>query len=159
MAAIVAAAATKPNPMITPEIAAMVGTSPPKLLSLSSSAIQRRLGDKSLDIGMCGYFITQERMALFDYSNPFYFASGLQAVVPKPVNLPTFATVFTAVVGTIDDRAQLIAFVLLLVSSRCLKNTALRSSGSRPVASTTSSMLICQFFSNLNFFLKRASWV
>jgi hypothetical protein len=111
---VVAASAKTPNPMITPEIAAMVGTSPPTILSLSSSTIQRRLGDNTLDIGMCGFFITPSRMELFDYSNPFYFASGLQAVVPKPVNLPTFASVFTAVFGTIDDRAQLVASVLLM---------------------------------------------
>ena len=114
MFAIVSASKNSPNPLITPAVSAMIGSSPPKLLSMSSSKIQSQLGTNDLDIGMCGFLFTQDRFELFDFVNPFYLPSGFQGVVVKPTRLPSILDVLTAVANCVDSEAQLVIFILLL---------------------------------------------
>jgi hypothetical protein len=110
----VKAAKSVPNPLVTEEIASLIGDSPPKLQIMTSQMIQSRLAAKTLDIGMCGFFITLDRLQNFDYVNPYYFPSGFQAVVKKPSDLPSIVDVLNAIVGCVDGKAQLIILILLL---------------------------------------------
>ena len=103
-----------PNPLITPEIEQMIGTSPPVLRQMPSQEIQNQLASRALDIGMCGYLITLERLQIFDYVQPFYFASGFQAVVVRPTQLPSVIEVLVLLAGCIESKAQLILLVMLL---------------------------------------------
>jgi ABC-type amino acid transport substrate-binding protein len=103
------------NSTITLEILALVGDSPPPLMGLSSQEIQNRLKDKTIDIGMCGFFMTQggdlTRLNNFDFTI-HYISSGLQATVPRINTKPNIFGAFAAIIGTIDAKAQLIFVVL-----------------------------------------------
>jgi ABC-type amino acid transport substrate-binding protein len=103
------------NSTITPQMIAMVGDSPPLLMALSSQDIQNRLKNKTIDIGMCGFFITQggdlTRLNNFDFTI-HYISSGLQAAVRKINKKPSLLSAFAAIFGTIDAKAQLI-FIML----------------------------------------------
>ena len=92
----------------------MVGTSPPKLLRMPISEIQERLAESSLDIGMCGLFLTLERLELFDFVNPFYQPSGFQAVVVSPTPQLSVSDLLLAMLGCFDSKTQLIGLFLLL---------------------------------------------
>ena len=92
----------------------MVGTSPPKLLRMPMSEIQERLAESSLDIGMCGLFLTLERLELFDFVNPFYQPSGFQAVVVSPTPQLSVSDLLLAMLGCFDSKTQLIGLFLLL---------------------------------------------
>ena len=95
----------------------MVGYSPPTLLGMSSQEIQDGLKNRSIDIGMCGFFMTQggdlTRLLNFDFTI-FYISSGLQAIVPRLNTKPSLVTAFAAIFQTIDTKAQLI-FVMLII--------------------------------------------
>ena len=47
------------NTSVTPEMVNMVGTRPPPILSMTSQAIQTALAKNTIDIGMCGFFVTR----------------------------------------------------------------------------------------------------
>ncbi len=110
----VEAAKRVPNPLVTAEIEKLIGTSPPELKIMSTQMIQSELAKKTIDIGMCGFFITLDRLQNFDYVNPYYFPSGFQAVVKKPTELPSMLDVLNAIVGCVEDEAQLIILIILL---------------------------------------------
>ena len=99
---------------ITPELAKIIGTSPPKLLVMTSSSIITKLTAGTLDVGMCGYLITWNRSVVFDFT-PFYMPSGFQAVIRKPTDVPSTGDVFTFIVSSIDGKAQLIFLFLLFI--------------------------------------------
>jgi ABC-type amino acid transport substrate-binding protein len=103
---------TKSN--ITSEMLRMVGNSPPGLIPMSSSRILSGLQAGTIDIGMCGYFVTADRLANFDFTSPFYFMSGLQAVIRKGADSPSIMFVLLQLMSTVDALAQLIAVILLL---------------------------------------------
>jgi hypothetical protein len=98
---------------ITPELAKIIGTSPPELLVMTSSSIIAKLTAATLDVGMCGYLITFNRSVAFDFT-PFYLPSGFQAVIRKPT-VPSSGDVFNFIFSSIDDKAQLIFLFLLLI--------------------------------------------
>jgi hypothetical protein len=110
----VSAAKSVPNPLVTPEIEKLIGTSPPQLQIMTTQMIQSKLAAKTLDIGMCGFFITLDRLQNFDYINPYYYPSGFQAVVKKPFELPSMIDVLSEIVACVDSKAQLIILILLL---------------------------------------------
>ena len=99
---------------ITPQVANLIGTSPPRLLTLTSASITSQLASKSLDIGMCGYLITLNRSIQFDFT-PFYMPSGFQAVIKKATSVPSMGDVFFFIFSTIDGKAQLIFLFLLVI--------------------------------------------
>ena len=99
---------------ITPELAKIIGTSPPKLLVMTSSSITTNLAAGTLDVGMCGYLITFNRSIAFDFT-PFYLPSGFQAVIRKPSTVPSAGEVFNFIFSSIDGKAQLIFLFLLLI--------------------------------------------
>ena len=47
------------NSTISPAIVELVGTRPPQILSMTSQEIQNALAKKTLDVGMCGFFVTR----------------------------------------------------------------------------------------------------
>ena len=103
---------TKGN--ITDEMLRMVGNSPPTLIPMTSAKILSGLTAGTIDIGMCGYFVTADRLAAFDFTSPFYFMSGLQAVIRKGADQPSIMFVLLQLMSTVDALAQLIAVILLL---------------------------------------------
>ena len=111
----VQAAKNVPNEFITPEVVDLIGTSPPKILSMTSQKIQSMLESNDLDIGMCGYLITLERLEMFDFVNPFHYPSGFQAVISKPTVQPSVWMVLMGLLGCIDGKAQLIILLLLVL--------------------------------------------
>ena len=92
----------------------MVGNSGPTLVPMSSANILTALQKGKIDIGMCGYFITSDRLAEFDFTSPFYFMSGLQAVIRKGADQPSIPFVLLQLISTVDPLAQLIAVILLI---------------------------------------------
>ena len=92
----------------------MVGNSGPTLVPMSSASILTALQKGKIDIGMCGYFITSDRLAEFDFTSPFYFMSGLQAVIRKGADQPSIPFVLLQLISTVDPLAQLIAVILLI---------------------------------------------
>ena len=107
------AAELVPNAMVTNKIVNLIGGSPPPLLLLSIEQIQEKLTDQTLDIGMCGFVIDYDNIDDFDYVNPFYLSSGIQAVVAKPTVVPTFFNVLNAIAGSVESKAQLIILLIL----------------------------------------------
>ena len=110
----VIAAKQIPNALITDQVANMIGSGPPQLSVMSSQSIQNGLAAKKLDVGMCGFFITIERLQNFDFVNPFYLPSGFQAVVVRPTKVPSMLDILSAVIACVDSKAQLIILILLL---------------------------------------------
>jgi hypothetical protein len=122
------------NETITPAMKQMVGAQPPRILSMTSQEIQSALAKRTLDVGMCGFFVTRyksavaqvrspqhkilydrERMENFDFTYPSYYSSGLQATVARGIyNRPDVWVVIAALLGTIDAKAQLIGILLVL---------------------------------------------
>ena len=101
-------------PYITPTVQQLVGSQPPPLIRMSQQDLLHSLANRSLDIGMCGLFTTLERMDSIDFTTPFYSASGLQAVVPRPFGDPGLAGVLIALAQSIEEKAQLMLLLLLL---------------------------------------------
>ena len=105
------------NSSITSEMLSMVGDSPPPFLAYTFQAMQDGLKNKSLDIGICGIFMTQgqdlSRLKHFDFTI-HYLSSGLQATVPRVYTKPSLLFAFTAIIDTLDAKAQLV-FILLLI--------------------------------------------
>ena len=102
------------NGTVNSEMVHMVGVSGPTLVSLEASNILASLENGSIDIGMCGYMVTTDRLMKFDFANPFYFMSGLQAVARKGADVPSIEFVLFKLMSTIDPLAQLIAVILLV---------------------------------------------
>ena len=107
------AAETAPNDMITKEIVDLIGSSAPPLLMMSAELIEKKLANNTLDIGMCGFLISIDSLDKFDFVNPFYLSSGIQAVVTKPRQVPTFFDVLNAITGSVDSKAQLIILIII----------------------------------------------
>ena len=103
----------KSDPIITPEVEELVGSDPPLLLGMSLQDIENGLHNGTIDIGMCGLLVTRERMERFDFTSPFYLASGLQAVTPTP-KIPSVYQILHILSRVIDDRAQLLLLLLIL---------------------------------------------
>ena len=95
----------------------LVGTSQSSVLVWPEESIREGLANKSIDIGMCGFLLTQgndvTNIELFDFTIPYYF-SGLQAVVPLSTEKPSLVAVMIAIFSTIDAKAQLILVTLML---------------------------------------------
>ena len=102
---------------ITSEMISMVGDSPPALLPYTFQDMQDALTNHTLDIGLCGVFMSQggdlTRLKHFDFTI-HYISSGLQAAVPSVYTKPSLLFAFNAIVDTLDARAQLVFILLLL---------------------------------------------
>ena len=95
-------------------LAPYLDSEPPTLLGMPQVDLENRLASGTIDIGMCGLFITVARLQRYDFSNPFYFATGLQAVVAKNTFVPSTLDVLTSLANCIDIKAQLILIMIIV---------------------------------------------
>ena len=93
---------------VSQEIVAYVGNSTPKIVGLPLPDIENGLSNGTIDIGMCGLFITQERIKKFDFASPFYLATGLQAVIKLRDHQPTAEFMVNKLIQCIDGKTLLI---------------------------------------------------
>ena len=96
------------------EIRSMIGTSAPDLMALPLSELEQGLANKSIDIGMCGLVISQHRLSRFDFTNPFYFSTGLLGVIKLRAHEPTAEFIALKLVNCIDQQLLLVLIFLLI---------------------------------------------
>jgi len=92
----------------------LVGTSAPNITALPLIDIEKGLESGSIDVGMCGLFVTESRLLRYDFTNPFYFATGLQAVIKLRALEPSALFIVMQLVGCIDGKTLLILILLLI---------------------------------------------
>jgi polar amino acid transport system substrate-binding protein len=92
----------------------MVGTSAPNITALPLNEIEKGLESGTIDVGMCGLYVTEARLLRYDFTNPFYFATGLQAVIKLRALEPSAQFIVTQLVGCIDGKTLLILILLLI---------------------------------------------
>ena len=95
-------------------LAPYLDSEPPSLIGMPQVQLEAALTASTIDVGMCGLFITVARLQKYDFSNPFYFATGLQAVVAKNTYIPSTLTVLSSLANCIDIKAQLILIMIIV---------------------------------------------
>ena len=102
-----------PN-MANSSLANLVGTTPPNIVTMPLEDIENSLANGTVDVGMCGLFVTQARLNRFDFTNPFYFATGLQAAIKLQSHEPSADFIVVSLVNCIDGKTLLILILLLI---------------------------------------------